>query len=157
MRLEEIRKDMLKGKPLEEVLENFNWKEFEDTVAEIFAINGFKIKKNFRFKTSKRYEIDVIAVKDEHVLCVDCKEWGRGRYKKTSLIYAVEKQEKRTKEFRKFLNKNLIARSSIGIKNQSLEPLIVTLFQEDLIKEKEVFIVPVWKLNSFLIEIEKFF
>jgi hypothetical protein len=38
--------------------------------------------------------------------------------------------------------------------NQKFYPLVVTLFQEDVVKENETFVVPVWKLNSFLVELE---
>lgn len=155
MELEKIRNLVLSGKSIEEVLENFDWKGFERIVAEIFESNDFRVYRNFRFRTKKRYEIDLIAVRGK-VICVDCKEWGRGRYKKTSLRYAAEKQGKRVKELIKFLKRNPIAQHKLKIKmNEKFYPLIVTLFQEGLIKEEDVFIVPVWKLNLFLVGLEK--
>jgi Holliday junction resolvase len=158
MGLEEIRKDLLKGKTIEEVLEKFDWRGFERTVAEIFESNDFEVKQNFTFKTKRRYQIDVLARRERIVLCVDCKEWGKGRYKKTGLKYAANSQEERVNQLIKFLKKNLIAKQMLGIdlRKQKFYPLIVTLLEEGLLKESETFVVPVWKLNSFLLDIEKF-
>jgi len=155
--LEKIRKNVLSGEDIEEVLENFDWKEFEKIVSDIFEINSFRIFRNFRFKTNRRYEIDLIAIKGNKIICVDCKEWGRGRYKKSGLKNAADKQKQRVKEFRKFLRKNPIAKAKFRInKKNQFHPLIITLFQEEIIKKDEVFIVPIWKLNHFLNEMEKY-
>ena len=156
--LEEIKAAALEGKQLEEILQKFNWKEFEEFVAEIFRNNGFRVKQNFRFKTKNRYEIDLLAISNRHVLCIDCKEWGRGRYKKSGLKQAAGKQEKRLKEFRKFIKKNLIAKKMLKISQDSnFYTLIVTLFEEDLLKENETIVVPAWKLNAFLIDMNSYF
>jgi len=159
MELEKIKKELLKGKTIEEILEKFDWKGFERTVSEIFLANNFKVKQNFIFKTKRRYEIDVLAIGERFVFCVDCKEWSKGRYKKTGLRYAAESQEERLKQLKKFLKKNLLARQSmkINLEKQKLNTLIVTLFEEDLLKENETFFVPIWKLNSFLLNLEKIF
>jgi Holliday junction resolvase len=151
--LEEIRKNMLSGKSIEEILEKFDWKKFEDLVAEIFRKNEFKVKQSFWFRTKRKYEIDIVAIKGSFVLCIDCKEWGKKRYKKTGLKYAAKNQEKRVKEFIKFIKNNRIIQDKLEINpNCKFFPLLVTLFEEDLIKENNVFVVPVYKLNTFLIE-----
>lgn len=149
---------MVKRKNLEEVVRSYDWKYFENVIANIFERNGFRIRKNFRFKTSHRFEIDVLAISDLYVFCVDCKDWGKGRYKKTGLKKAVKNQEERTKQLTKFLKKNIIAKQilKIEMKKQKFYSLIVTVFEEDLLKEGDTFVVPAWKLNSFLLNIEKF-
>jgi len=158
MELEKIRKDLLKGRTIEEILEKFDWKEFEKTVADIFESNEFEVKQNFIFETKKRYQIDVLVKRERIVLCIDCKEWGKGRYKKTGLKYAVKNQEERVNQLINFLKKNLVAKQilKINLRKQKFYPLIVTLQEEDLLKENETFVIPVWKLNSFLLDIEKF-
>ena len=157
MELEKIRKDILSGKSIEEILEKFNWKEFEEIISEIFIDNDFIVRKNFRFKTNKRFEIDIIATKGNLILCVDCKEWSKGRYKKTGLKYSAENQERRIREFKKFLKKNLIAKNLLKIDLKlKFYSLIVTLLEEDLIVEGKTFFVPAWKLNSFLVELEQY-
>jgi len=153
--LEKIKRDILSEKTIEYILEKFDWREFEETVGEILNSNGFKIYRNFRFKTKRRHEIDLVAIGSRRVLCIDCKQWGEGRYKKSGLRHAVEKQRERVKQLLKFLKKNPIAQAKLNLKLE-FHPLIVTLLQEELIKENGVFIIPVWKLNSFLVELEKY-
>jgi Holliday junction resolvase len=158
MELEKIRKHLLKGKTIEEILEKFDWREFEKTVAEIFERNGFEVKQNFVFKTKRRYQIDSLAKGKRIIFCIDCKEWRKGRYKKTGLKYATKDQKERVGELIKFLKKNLIARQmlKIDLEKQKFYPLVVTLLEEDLLKENETFVVPVWKLNSFLLDVERY-
>ena len=155
--LEEIKNAVLKGENIESVLQKFNWKEFEYIAAQIFQNNGFHVKQNFIFKTKNRYEMDIIAVSSRFVICADCKDWNRGRNKKSGLKSAVKKQEERVKELQKFLKKNFIAKEMLKI-NQKVKfhPLIVTLFEEDLLKESDTIVVPAWKLNNFLIEFENY-
>jgi hypothetical protein len=150
--LEELKKEKI----IEEKLKNFDWRDFEKVVQEIFEINKFKVKRNFRFKTKKRYEIDLIAVRDTFNFCVDCKRFGKGRYKKTQILEAIKKQEERTEELKKFLKANIIAKKSLEIKSMKFYPLLVTLFEEEIIKESMTFVVPIWKLNSFLNEVENY-
>ncbi|MEM5883025.1 MAG: restriction endonuclease [Candidatus Aenigmatarchaeota archaeon] len=148
--------ESIKTKKLEEELEAFDWKNFEKVTQEIFEINGFKVRRNFRFKTKKRYEIDIIAIKDSFNFCVDCKRLGKGRYKKSEILKAIKKQEERSEELRKFLNSNFLAKESLEIKSSKFYPIIVTLFEEEIVKENETFVVPIWKLNSFLNEVENY-
>ena len=102
-------------------------------------------------ETKKRYEIDIIGVKGRTCLCVDCKEWSGGRDKKSGLKNAAKKMEKRVEELKKFLKKN-----SITDVDMDFYPIIVTLLEENLIKENDTLIIPASKLNSFLLEIETY-
>lgn len=156
--IDEIEFQLQKGKVIEDILEKYDWKIFESIIGEIFQENGFNTKQNFRFKTRKRYEIDIVAVRNNRIFCVDCKWWGKGRYKKTGLKNAIASQEKRVKELQKFLKKNPIARDILKItRNYTINPLIVTLHEEDIIQENTTFVVPVWKLNRFVTEEENYF
>ena len=155
--LEEIERQLQEGKDIETLLEKYDWKKFESTILEIFQENGFNTKQNFRFKTKGKHEIDVIAVRSSKIFCVDCKWWGRGRYKKSGLKKAVTSQENRVKEFQKFLKKNTIARSILKINlGYTVYPLIVTLHEEDIIKENNAFVIPAWKLNRFVTDVEQY-
>jgi Holliday junction resolvase-like predicted endonuclease len=146
MNVEEIKTMLEKGK-IEEVLEKFDWQSFEIFVAEIFIANDFRVERNFRFKTGRRYEIDLVAIRSNTVICADCKHWSRGRHKKSGLKHAVAEQERRLEEFKK-IRKNL--------KNCRFYPLIITLFEEEIVKEGRTFVVPVWKLNNFLCNLERY-
>jgi len=155
--LEEIE-ILAKKMPIEEVLKNFKWKEFEEIVAEIFRAHGFVVKKNFRFKAERRYEIDVLAVRNNLIFCVDCKRWSGGRYKKSRIKMCVAEQEKRVEALKSLLNKEKTLKDCLKVgENFEIKPLLITLMEEDLREEKNTLIVPIFKLNSFLIEAECYF
>ena len=139
--LDELKTSVMKGEEMETVMGKVSWQEFEIFVAEIFKENGFDVFQNFRFKGNRRYEIDILSVKNNLVLATDCKQWDRGRYKKSAIKNAVEKQIERAEELKNIL---------IG-ENLSIVPLVITLFDEDIIQYKDVWIIPVWKLNEFLL------
>lgn len=146
--IEELEKLLMSGKTIEEVLKIFGWREFEDIVSEIFKRNEFSVRKNFRFKTDKRYEIDVLAFKNDFIFCVDCKRWSAGRYKKSGIKKSAEINEKRVKALKDFLKKEY--------PHSKFFSVIVTLLEEDLVVEGKTFIVPIHKLNSFISEVETF-
>ena len=154
--LEELR-GLIEEKGIEEAAERLDWSDFEDTVSEIFASNGFRTMKNFRFKTASRFEMDVVAVKNGMAVCADCKHWGKGRSKTAGIKAAALRQTGRVDEFKKFLKGNIIALSRLGLlPGCKAYPLVVTLFEEELVNVEGCLVVPVWKLNSFLLEIEKY-
>lgn len=152
--LEDIQKQLKNGKMIEEVIAGFDWKDFEKIVGEIFIKNEFLVKQNFRFKIKRRYEIDLIAARNNLVFVVDCKQWGKGRYKSSGIRKAANDQEIRADELKKFFKKNKIAQEILKIKSPSIFPLIITLWQEDVQKENNTFVVPIWKLNSFLLHFD---
>jgi Holliday junction resolvase-like predicted endonuclease len=156
--LEKIVEEIKKGRELEEILKNFDWKFFENFVREIFEVNNFSVIQNFVFKTNRRYEIDLVASRGDFLLCVDCKSWASKGSKKSKLKEAAKKQEKRVDELKKFVKKNLVIREKLKIKEGSkFKSIIVTLLEEDLINESKSLIVPIFKLNNFLVELEKNF
>ena len=121
------------------------WREFEDLVAKIFEANDFKVEKRVIFKNGRKHEIDLVATRFDKVFCVECKCWGMGRYKKTSLKKAAEKQLERCLKFKEVK----------GLK-QPVYSLIITLHEEDLIFHGKTVFVPLSKLNSFLNEFEMY-
>ena len=144
--LEKVKEEILIGKQLEDIVKYYQWQEFEKLVSKILQENNFDVHRSFRYKTNRRYEIDVLAVKSDIVLAVDCKQWGRGRYKKSALKNSVKKQVMRTKQ----LNKVLVG------ENIKIMPLIVTWYEEDLIEHDNVWVVPIWKLNEFLLSLSDY-
>jgi len=153
MKIEEAEGFLKKGRTIEEFVGKIDWKDFEKFVKEIFSANGFGSTSNFRFKTKKRFEIDIIATRNNLVFLADCKEWDKGRYKNSGLRKAAEDQIQRSVEFEKFFRKNPIAKSKFKLKsNPKITPLIVTWHDEIITEHKNCFVVPVWKLNSFLLE-----
>lgn len=154
--LDQIKQRVLQGEEIEKIVGEIDWKEFEELVSKILKKHDFETHHNFRFKTKRRYEIDIVAVKKKILLAIDCKQWGRGRYKKTGLKYAIQDQKERVKQLKKFLKNNLVAELMKISKRIKLIPLIITWFEEDLLEHENVFIVPVWKFNSFLLDLSEY-
>jgi hypothetical protein len=149
--LEEIRGRTASGEPLEYVLKDMEWQDFEQMVSRIFERHDFSIRTNFRFKTEKRWEMDILATGKLINFGVDCKFWDKGRYKKSAIKEAARLQEERAQELEKFLKGNEIAFKMLKMKVKSVFPLLITWFDEDLAEYNNVIIVPVWKLNEFLL------
>ena len=155
--LNEIKKRILEGEGIEKVVGEIDWKEFEKLIAEILKKHDFSVHNNFRFKTDRRFEIDVLAIRNKISLLIDCKQWGRGRYKKTGLKYSVKEQEERAKQLKKFLKNNPIAQAKLKIKKTTkFIPLLVTWFEEEALEHENIFIVPVWKFNEFLLNMSEY-
>ncbi len=152
MKIEEAEQFIKSGKTIEEFVEKIDWREFEKIIREIFSVNGFNSFSNFRFKTHRRFEIDVVAAKNNLIFAADCKEWSKGRYKNGGLRIAAQEQSARASEFEKFLRSNPIARYKFKTSpGAPVVPLVVTWHEEPISENGNCFIVPVWKLNSFLI------
>jgi Holliday junction resolvase-like predicted endonuclease len=155
--IEKIKDKILKGEQIENIVGKIDWKKFEKIAMEILIKHDFNTIQNFRFKTERKFEIDILASDKNNVLVIDCKHWNRGRYKKTSLKYAVEEQKHRLEELKKFIKNNSVAKNKFQINEKTkFIPLIITWFEEDLLKHENTFIIPIWKFNEFLLNISEY-
>lgn len=150
MNLDDVQFRILHGKSIEEIIDGMDWREFEDICSKILEENGWKTRKNFRFRTERRYEIDILAEKSGKVLLIDCKQWGRREGKASQLKISARKQLERMREWERI---NFFSR--MGTK-PSIIPIIITWLEEGIREEDGVWIIPVFKLNTFLLEIDKF-
>ena len=151
MELNEIQWKVMHGSEIEDVLTGFDWKEFEELCAQILERNSWNIRKNFRFKTERRYEIDILATLGNKSLAIDCKHWSIRSGKASQLRIAAENQKERVNQLKKIKFLYQFAQ-----KDFETYPLIVTWYEEKLIREGEVWIVPVSKLNSFLLDLDSY-
>ena len=126
------------GYPIEEVSECLGWRDFEGLVSQILLENGFQVEKNV-ILTKPRMEIDVIGVKLNVVILIDCKHWKR--MSSSALNEIVRKQVKRVKRY------------ADEISDVVTVPVIVTLHQEQISFINKVPIVPIMQLSSFLDEL----
>ena len=70
------------------------WQGLEELCSEIFAEAGYTALRNFRFKhKGRRYEIDVVAWKENYIIAADCKRWSRIR--RSALREAALRQRER--------------------------------------------------------------
>ena len=125
------------GATVEDVSEFLTWRDFESLTAVILEENDFDVTKNL-ILTKPRMEIDVIGKKMNIALLIDCKHWKN--MTKSALDEIVRKQIERVKNY----VEKMECISSI--------PVIVTLHQEKVNFVKQVPIVPVLQLSSFLDE-----
>jgi hypothetical protein len=121
------------GAPIDEVSRSLGWKDFESLAAEILDVSEFETTRNLVL-TKPRMQIDVVGVKSDVAILIDCKHWKRSS--QSALENAVKKQIERTKRFLKTEN----VKAAI--------PAIVTLHQEVRFIDK-VPIIPIFQLSSF--------
>ena len=145
MDIETMERDLRKGMDIEEILDSVDWKGFEDFCAEVFERHSWTVKRNLRFKTSRRYEIDIVATKGRLAIAADCKHWGMRPGKVAGLRNAAKMQSERAEE---------LPLSERDFGDKKVYPILITLFQEDITKEDGVWIVPAYRLNSFLLDFE---
>ena len=125
------------GAAIEDVSEFLSWQNFEQLVSHILDENGFDVQKNL-ILTKPRMEIDVVGIKLGISILIDCKHWKR--MTQSALNDIVSKQIERVKSYVE--------------KTESISaiPVIVTLHQEKVDFVKQVPIVPIMELSSFLDE-----
>ncbi len=143
----------------ESVVSNMTWKDFEGLVAQILTENNFDCTESFRRRGNKLeegMEIDVIGVKGNSILVIDAKMWGVRAGKTTALIEAVKKQVIRTERLAGQLERLSKKITSLKPRQYTLTPVMVTWLVEDVELYEGVPVVPVFKLNSFLLELSNF-
>ena len=138
------------GGDVERICKHLGWEEFEDISALAFEMNGFRVKKHFRFSwNERRFEIDLLALKKPFVVCVDCKQW-RGGWRGIASRKAVEKQIQRTKSLAE-ASPGMMKKIGITGWNQvCFIPVILSLFPSASRFHKNTPIVPIIQLRSFI-------
>jgi hypothetical protein len=121
-----------------------NWKDFELFASEVMKFHHYVVYKNYRIKNPTR-QIDVIGVRLQNALVIDCKHWKRNSY--SEMVGVVDKQKERGTLFMK---KN----KSIEIENAY--PIIITFFPNEFQSVNQVPIVPISSFNSFLIDFDNY-
>ena len=121
-----------------------DWRDFELFASEIMKFHNYEVYKNYRIKNPTR-QIDVIGIKLQNALVVDCKHWKRNSY--SEMVGAVIKQKERGTLF---MEKN----ESFGIEYSY--PIIITFLPCEFRYVNQVPIVPISSFNSFLIDFDNY-
>ncbi len=150
---------MAEGVDAEKVVQHMTWKDFEGLVAGILERNGYRCTESFRHVGNENVngmEIDVIGVKGRTILSVDAKMWGIRKGKASALKSAAEDQFERTKRLRNQLD--VVSEKVGGLKsgNYELTPVLVTWFVEEIRFHEGIPMVPMFKLNSFVLELDRY-
>ncbi len=147
------------GANLSEIVELLTWKDFEGFVASILIENNYECVESFRRRGNsliKGMEIDVIGLKGNTIIAIDAKMWSIRTGKTSALKTAAEKQKERTQELKTELD-SLSNRIQIPKEGEyQLIPVIVTWLVEDVELHEGVPVVPIFKLNSFILDIDQY-
>ena len=142
------------GMDWERICRTLGFREFEDITAEAFRANNLKVYSRFVFRhAGRRFEIDVVGQREHIIICADCKHWSRGM-STGQLIQAVKKQVER---IQMLVKETQICKNKFNVTNESeilFIPIIITLGNPKNRMIKQVPIVPVLALRSFLAEFD---
>ncbi|MDJ0269587.1 MAG: restriction endonuclease [Aigarchaeota archaeon] len=129
----------------ERVARYLDWREMEAYTAKIVEKIGYKPLRNVRFKRlGKRFEVDVLAVKEYGAIVLDCKRWKNRLVGKT-LRSVVERHKARTEALVSLLENALTGRNMV-----SFLPTILTLYEPETRMAEGCYIVPIHTFMSFL-------
>lgn len=147
------------GAQVEYVIELLNWKDFEGFVAHILAEHEFRCIESFRRKgnqSTKGMEIDVIGIRGATIISADAKMWGIRRGKSSALKMAAENQKQRSVKLASMMNKVAEKVGHLSLRNYRIYPILVTWLVEEVQFHDGVPIVPVFKFNSFILNLDSF-
>ena len=133
-----------KGINVVDISSKLNWHDFELFTSELLKYHGYTVYTNFRLKNPKR-EIDIIGIKSQKALLIDCKHWKKKSI--TGLKQIVEKQKNRSKLF--------IQKSNLKVQN--VFPIVLTFLPNGNSFINGVPIISINKLNSFLLDFDNIY
>jgi hypothetical protein len=147
------------GCDVEEVIEQLTWKDFEGFVARVLLENDYQCIESFRRRgnrTERGMEIDVIGIKGSVILAIDAKMWGVRSSKASALRSAVSKQSARTARLANELDRLSARVVAMKAGEYTLIPILVTWLVEEVEIHEGVPVVPIFKLNAFLFDLNRF-
>lgn len=148
-----------RGVQFAKVVELLSWKDFEVFVAEVLTQNDYRCIESYRKRGSSEtqgMEIDVVGVRGRQILSVDAKMWGVRGGKTSALRTAAERQKERCARLAQELNP--LSKKISGLKAgfYTVFPAVVTWLVEEVELHEGVPVVPVFKLNSFLVNLHQY-
>ncbi len=147
------------GASVVDIVNLLTWKDFEGFVAGILAENNYRCVESFRRRGNsliRGMEIDVVGVRGGTIIAVDAKMWGIRSGKASALKSAAEKQKKRTVELASELERLSKKLNTLTEGPYTIFPVIVTWLVEEVELHEGVPVVPVFKLNSFILDLEQY-
>ncbi|NWF96762.1 MAG: hypothetical protein HXY34_11530 [Candidatus Thorarchaeota archaeon] len=157
-RVELAKRAVSCGAQIDTVVGTLSWKDFERFIAGVLEENNYKCIESFRRRgdsDTEGMEIDVVGVLGRRVVSVDAKMWGVRSGKTGALRTAAQRQASRTERLVTMLPR-IAERLGISGGTYHLYPVLVTWLIEDVEIADGVPIVPVFKFNSFILDIEMY-
>ena len=121
-------------------LQDCGWKTFEQLITEVFERHHYASFWNVNLTIEgRRRQYDIIAVKGDKCVIVDCKKWDNRISRVSALKTAVEKHKQRCQFY------NLLMQKTVT-------PVIITYNEEPILEYEHTYIVPLNRLNDFLLK-----
>jgi Mg2+/citrate symporter len=130
------------GCDIQECSKLLSWKDFEYFTSELLNLFEYNTKVNIVL-SKPRVQLDVIGIKNNFAITIDCKHWKYNN--NTTLSIYAEKQKRRSLLW---LNRQMTITTVL--------PIIITLFSSDFRFIQGVPIVPIVALKSFLNDFDKY-
>lgn len=152
-----VREAIELGISLDQIIETLHWREFENFCLMVLDHHDFSTVQNFHFTLiKKRWEIDVIGMKDQLIFAIDAKKWKTGHA--GALKTMVKNQINRVKDFSKAITRRKY-RQKLNLynwKKARVIPMLVTSKMYEIKIFKYMPIVPFFKLNEFLTDFHRY-
>jgi hypothetical protein len=158
-RIELAMRCVREGAEIARVVGVLTWKDFEGFVAGVLSENGFICTESYRRRGNEYVhgmEIDVIGHRGRNILSVDAKLWGVRAGKASALRTAARKQRERSADLAENLDKLSKKLGSLRAGEYSVYPVMVTWLVEDIEIYDGIPVVPIFKLNSFVLSFEQY-
>ncbi len=123
-----------------------DWREFESFVEEILRTAGYDPERDWRFQCqSRHWQVDLVARREDVVLCIDCKHWNTPHYP-SKFDTAVQHQLTATQAIVQKLSKETTS-PPVGL------PVILTLRQPRQKVRRNVVTLSISQFPTFLEEL----
>ena len=150
VRVELVIKALSLGEDPVKACRPLNWKEFESLSVKLFQLNGYDTIEGFRFNCDRsRFQIDVLALKTNTIICVDCKHWMFPNWS-SRIKQASKAQSRRVKALSENIELLYNKLSLKRLKKIFMIPIMLTLDDPGFTIIEDVLIVPILKMSDFL-------
>ena len=141
------------GSDIERIFKYLSWQEFEEASARILEESGYAVHRRVRFRNeARKFEIDLLGLRQPLILCLDCKHWMRGS-QRSPLKKAIGEQVIRVEGFAHFVRANRERFHMETWKKAKLLPVMIVLLDVPLQVYEGVPAVPILRLGNFLYEL----
>jgi len=141
----------LKGYSILDLALHSGWSTLEEVVGAIFGEFGYQQRRRVRVKLEgRRYEIDVLAWRNDVAFCVDCKRWARLR--ESALRRAAQAQAERCKALARCASSGCVEGFATPGGSIYLYPAVVSLYKPSVTVYKGVLLLDLYTLVGLLKE-----
>jgi hypothetical protein len=148
-----------KGAQITSAVEQMTWKDFEGFIARILIENNYECTESYRRRGNldiQGMEIDVIGVRGRKIVSVDAKLWGTRGGKSAALRTAAENQRDRSARLTQEMERLSAKMTGMKPGTYKVFPVLVTWLVEDVEIHEGVCVVPIFRFNSFVVDMDQY-